>query len=235
MEARKTLSDFIESGITAADPELGQLYRSSMNEYRQNVVLRDNLENNLKLRPGQLDREGNISGGTQESALRGIEGAFSSDSMVAASRLDALEALERVTGHDDLVPPAMGAIAHSWTGGGLLVRNELAQMARLIVGLQVSSLTSLPAFILFSPRLTSEGILRLAGPVSAASGKVDQAAGFAKKKLQAVEQHSQRISETMNRLNELTNGELRTRAIREGWNITQLMERFELQEQEERE
>ena len=41
-----------------------------------------------------------------------------------------------------------------------------------------------------------------------------------------------KIADTMNRMDQLTGGQLRKTATREGWNVGQMMERFEIQEEE---
>jgi len=235
VNTRKILADYLEDN-------LGAEYKAAMGDYRKSSVLRDNLQTNLSIEPGQLSKVGSetlIKGGTQEGVLRKIYGSFGSNDPTGATRLDALRQLENATGVDNIIPTAMAGVAKSWTGGGLIVRNEIAQMGRLAfagTAFSMAGLSALPAFVLFSPRLISEAIIRLGPTVAAASRLADRGGKMTKSARAKFNASSLKISKKMEELDALTGGQLRARAQREGWNIAQLMERMDVQlEEEERE
>jgi hypothetical protein len=236
VNTRKILADYLEDN-------LGAEYKAAMGDYRKSSVLRDNLQTNLSIEPGQLSKVGSetlIKGGTQEGVLRKIYGSFGSDAATGATRLDALRQLENATGVDDVISTAMAGVASGWTGGGLIVRNEIAQMGRAMLGVATLNFTgfmgAIPAFVLFSPRLLSEAIIRLGPTVSAASRLADRGGKMTKSARAKFNASALKISKKMEELDALTGGQLRARAQREGWNIAQLMERMDVQlEEEERE
>ena len=236
VKTRGILADYLEQN-------LGAEYKAAMGGYRKGSVLRDNLQTNLSIEPGQLSKVGSetlIKGGTQEGVLRKIYGSFGSNDPTGATRLDALRQLENATGVDNIIPTAMAGVAKSWTGGGLIVRNEIAQMVRGLLGAGALALTGLwgtiPAFVLFSPRLLSEAIIRLGPTVAAASRLADRGGRMTKSARAKFNASALKISKKMEELDALTGGQLRARAQREGWNIAQLMERMDVQlEEEERE
>ena len=231
--ARKALVSVRESVADYLEASLPKRYAADMAEYRRLSVVRDELKENLRLEPGQIDKAGQVAGGTQEGALRAMEQGLG-DSGVGSRRLRAMEALEREAGVTGIVDLNLAQMAQAWAGGGLIVRNELAQIGRGVAavvtvggaGALGGVLAALPATVLFSPRMMSEAILL-------STGKGRQVKNFSATQLASLRTRMSKVAGTMNQMDAMTGGELRTTALREGWNIAQMLERFEIQEERE--
>ena len=243
VDVRKQIAGHLES-------HMGPEYVRVMREYRDMTVFRDELIDNVRIRPGQVGTDGNISGGTQAQVLRGMESAVGDD-LLSVTRLQALERLEKVTGRRGLVDMQLAAMSQAWAGGGLIVRNELAQLGRDVLKATVGGgaagggigaligggggaaigatagavFSGLSASVLFSPRMMSEAMLKL-------SGSGGRMGNFTVTQLASMQTRFRKVADQMNRLDAMTGGELRARATREGWNVTQLMERLEVQQEE---
>ena len=155
-------------------------------------------------------------------------------------RLQAIEELERVTDTKGIVDLEMARMAQAWAGGGLIVRNEIAQIGRGILatattaslGALGSVFFAIPGAALFSPRLMSEAILMPTGPLK--ESVKSAVAGMSRSAKRRFQKRIERVTQTMNRLGDMTGGDLRRTAIRENWNVAQMLERMELPEEEER-
>ncbi len=225
-EIRKGVADYLEKG-------LGDEYVTAMRDYRTLANLRTELNNNLRLAPGQLDKHGNIAGNTQEQALRAMEGAIM-QSGTGSNRLKALEQLEQVSGVKGIVDLQLARLAQNIAGGGLIVRNEIAQIGRLVFGAAFTGgtggisggLLALPAATLFSPRFVSEYLLIAQGGVRESVARMSAATKA------SLQRKAKRVSRAMAAMDKATGGELRQRALRENWNVSQMLERFEIQEED---
>jgi hypothetical protein len=230
LQVRDNVADFVEAGM-------GDDYKRLMSDYRKHVILRDNLGQNLGLEPGQIDKYGNVTHGTQERLLRGLESTVSEDNTVSGRRLQAIEELERVTKTKGIVDLEMARMAQAWAGGGLIVRNEIAQIGRGILATATTAslgalggvLLAIPGAALFSPRLMSEAILMPTGPLK--ESVKSAVAGMSRSAKRRFQKRIERVTQTMNRLDDMTGGDLRRTAIRENWNVAQMLERMELPEE----
>ena len=242
--ARHGLRAVREATATYLEDALGEKYVTAMEDYHIASILMDELQTNLRVNPGQITRRGQVVGGSQEPAMRAMEGAIG-DTGLSARRLDAIELLEDITDTKGLVDMQLAQMAQAWAGGGLIVRNELAQLGREILkpvgalmaggaavggvaagvtGAVTGGLAVLPAVALFSPRLMSSLIV--------GRGELGGIRQAVKRSLSdKSKQRIERIAQAMQRLDEMTGGDLRRLAQREGWNVTQLMERLDVQQE----
>lgn len=240
-DVRAQIADHLEKG-------LGPAYEKLMREYRGLTVFEDDLRLNMNLRPGQIDRHGYIAEGTQAPVVRGVLSSLGDD-LLSHKNMANLERLEELTGVRGIVDLSLAAASQAWAGGGLIVRNELAQFGRegykgvaealgvvgtgagvgaLISGgggALIGGIATLPAMALFSPTAMSATFLAI--PEIADFVRRNKAEGMNK-------YHSmrQRIAETLNGMDKITGGELRARAMRESWNVQTMLERFEIQEED---
>ena len=243
--ARNGLRAVREAAATYLEDALGEKYVTAMEDYHIASILMDELQTNLRINPGQITRRGQVVGGSQEPAMRAMEGAIG-DTGLSARRLDAIELLEDITKTKGLVDMQLAQMAQAWAGGGLIVRNELAQLGRellkpvgalmaggaavgagvagTVTGAVTGGLAMLPAVALFSPRLMSSLIVGR-GELGGIRQAVKQVLSDKSK------QRIERIAQAMQRLDEMTGGDLRRLAQREGWNVTQLMERLDVQQE----
>ncbi len=235
MKLRGTISTYLRKNMDEfTDGEYGQ----ALDQYQIYSNLRDDLNKNIKLAPGQLQEVPStgqtlIKGGTQEKALRGLEGSVMGPH--APTRMASLERLEQITGVTGIVDLELAKLAQALAGGGLIVRNELAQIVRRLgqvaaggaISSVVGGVAAIPVATLFSPRFVSEYMLMLQG------GAREGLASMTKASAAKMRRRVQRVTDTMHRMDRMTGGELRKRAIREQWNVGTMLERLEIQEEQQ--
>jgi hypothetical protein len=233
--AKNKVGDFLDESVEG--------YSEAMEGYRRHVVTRDEMMN-FDLQPGQIDKYGLIRGGTQEGVLRKLRGSID-DSHVAAKRHVALRSLEKLTGVPHLVDMQLAALAQDFMGGGLLVRHELIQIAKVaaggglaggVLGMAVGgaagavagaaatggvmgAIRLLPAVAMFSPRASSEFIIGMVG-------KPDVLKRLGREKINEISARFERMSKALHRMDRLTGGKLRLKS--QAWSVGQLMDRLDV-------
>ncbi len=219
-DARKAVSSVLEN-----DPVIGSRYREAMQNYKNMVHLRNELYHRFKLRAGKIDNKGRIDPEGRHEAENSLFTAFS-ESHPRAGDLSVLDQLEAAVGRSDLVPSVMGIIARDLAGSGLVVKSEISSLSRSVFGVigaagltggDLSTFTlalgAAGGLVMFSPRLLTEAILSAGPRVSTVSN--------------AMKKSINRLTGSMNRIDALTGGDLKRRALSEGWSVTVLMERIE--------
>ena len=196
-------------------------YAQEMERYSRGVNLRENLKRRMKMESGRVNKYGLEDVENQEQIVQELGEAIGS-TPAKGERLALLGELAEYTGRADLIPAMLGMQYREWFGQGLVVRSEISSIGRgaaaLVATGATAGLGSIPAIVLFSPKLFSEFAL-LSGKHS---DKIN------------------RIARAMERMNEASGGTFRQMLQDRTITVANLMERLEQQgvqfgeEQEER-
>ena len=221
------------------EASLGDEYIIAMLEYSDGRRALDLVDQYLGLRPGMikdgkfgvLDDDGFLTYSSRtisdlgemdfsryEDTLNKLANVFS-DSPEQALRGEILSRLQQEAGSDLLAPKLLGRMSSPIFGSGLVVKSEISQSLRHIVGIigaaEIGGAAAMgaPAFILFSPRLATQALMRGAASIKDKS----MLSGF------------MRSLQKLKKIDEGTNLKLSDMVKRTGWSIAQLIERLEAQ------
>ena len=194
-------------------------YVQAMRRYTKELELIDRADAELGIRPGMVrPKTGDLDMRGHQTALNRLGNIFS-DNMEHAQRLRLLERIQELGGDQTIIPALMGIQASPIAGSGLVVRSELSQLGRALIGVGLLSsdfgaLAAIPAFVMFSPRLMTEALATLSDISNAP-------------RLRAQVNKIIETSKKAKKLDEKSGGRLANHARITGMNIAQWIERVE--------
>ena len=225
---RTILSNLRNIVRTALEDALGAPYEEAMSKYNYQRQLMERAESELGLRPGLIDRKGELDLRDHETTLNRLGNAFSGDDRILRTEL--LDQVAKFGGSDTLVPRTMGRIFSGLFGQGLVVKHETSQLMRTIVrgvtltGTEgfllsgdpmVAALLALPAAMVFSPRAGAMIIDRIVTNPAL------------KSKIPAIKNKMKEPLAKLFDINRQTGGGLLSYVRETGMNYGQLLERLE--------
>lgn len=218
------LTDLRNTVANQLEFELPDDYAIGMAKYSEELELLRRADRELGLKPGKIIRAKERGEGiiveervdlTENDIAIGRMSRVFSEAAQDAQKLPLLEMIQKFGGDETIIPAMMGMQSAPIFGSGLVVRSEISQAGRTAAmillggaGLEAGLLT-MPAFVLFSPRLMSEVIVTVLPKSKELADKLRHA------------------SELFKKVDAKTGGKLRKQALISGANITQYLERVE--------
>ena len=225
---RSVLTKIRRAVAEQLESELGPEYVDAMRDYSKAMIFLDDVAQNLRLHPGQIDKFDLAQTKDIEKALASLSDIFSDD-LAKSQRLGTFNQLEELAGNTTMTPRLMGLISNPLTGSGLVVKSETAQIGRQVIRAltvggagSVNFLLTFPAAAVFSPRAMSELTLQIAKRARNRGAK-------------AKPKEIQQVIDVAQRANRESGGELAKMATREGWSIETMLNRISEQVGDEEE
>jgi hypothetical protein len=212
---RETVAASLENG-------LGSGYKNAMVEYEKYVKAMGEFKQLYGVEPGKISKNNIITPDSMEKVISRLSRTWDTDAFADHRRV-ILEKFQDMAEDDYIIPNMMGLAAREWYGSGLIVRSEMSQIFRGLSALQLTSLSALPALIMFSPRAMTEIILANSDYNIGGRAAHEAATEVAKD-----------ISAKFEALNKRTGGQLRNEIVKGNFKVGDYFSRKEVEGENER-
>jgi len=208
-------------------------FQATIDRHASEMAKIDRYHEELGLTPGKITATGEFivgpNGINVEQTANKLLGSVDERKAIA-TRLKLLKELQVGGSDGSLVPLVIGIGSEPLLGSGLVVKSQISEVTRLVIGTAlltggswIRGLGAAPAIQLFSPRGMSEWVLTFAE--KEAAGRPRVFTGTREKAAKWAEDIHSRVQE----IDRLTGGEFGRMARREGMTVGRLIERLQSQ------